>query len=45
MIVSRLKAIRHYFTEEVVAYCEPNNPADLAKQMVRMFGSLASGIA
>jgi glycosyltransferase involved in cell wall biosynthesis len=36
-IVSRLKSIRHYFSEEALAYFEPNNPADLAKQMVRVY--------
>ena len=37
VIVSRLKAIRHYFSEEALAYFEPNNPADLAKQMARIY--------
>jgi glycosyltransferase involved in cell wall biosynthesis len=37
VIVSRLKAIHYYFSEEAVAYCEPNSPADLARQMVRVF--------
>jgi glycosyltransferase involved in cell wall biosynthesis len=37
VIVSRLKAIRHYFSEEALAYFEPNNPEDLAKQMVRLY--------
>jgi glycosyltransferase involved in cell wall biosynthesis len=37
VIVSRLKAIRHYFSEEALAYFEPNNPADLAKQMLRIY--------
>jgi glycosyltransferase involved in cell wall biosynthesis len=37
VIVSRLKAIRHYFSEDALAYFEPNNPADLAKQMVRVY--------
>jgi len=37
VIVSRLKAIRHYFSEEALAYFEPNCPADLAKQMVRLY--------
>ena len=37
VIVSRLKAIRHYFSEEALAYFEPNNPAELAKQMVRVY--------
>jgi glycosyltransferase involved in cell wall biosynthesis len=37
VIMSRLKAIQHYFSEEALAYCEPNDPADLAKQMVRVY--------
>jgi len=37
VIVSRLKAIRHYFSEDSLAYFEPNNPDDLAKQMVCMY--------
>jgi len=37
VLVSRLGAIRHYFTEEAVAFCEPNNPADLANQMKRLY--------
>ena len=37
VIISRLKAIRHYFSEDALAYFEPNNPADLAKQMVRIY--------
>jgi glycosyltransferase involved in cell wall biosynthesis len=38
VIVSRLKTIRRYFSEDALAYFEPNNPADLAKQMVRVYG-------
>jgi glycosyltransferase involved in cell wall biosynthesis len=37
VLVSRLKAIRHYFSENALAYFEPNNPADLAKQMLRIY--------
>jgi len=37
VIVSRLKAIRHYFSEDALAYCEPNNPADLARQMIAVY--------
>lgn len=37
VIVSRLKAINHYFTNDALAYCEPNSPADLAKQMIHMY--------
>lgn len=39
--ISRLTAIRHYFSEEALAYFEPNNTADLAKQMVRVYGDRA----
>jgi len=35
--ISRLKAIRHYFSESALAYFEPNNAGDLAKQMVRLY--------
>ena len=37
VIVSRLKAIRQYFSEDALAYFEPNNPADLSQQMVRIY--------
>jgi glycosyltransferase involved in cell wall biosynthesis len=37
VIVSRLKAIRHYFSEAAFAFFEPNDPADLARQMMRMY--------
>jgi glycosyltransferase involved in cell wall biosynthesis len=37
VVISRLKAIRYYFSEEALAYFEPNSPSDLAKQMVRLF--------
>lgn len=37
VICSRLKAIRHYFSEDGLAFFEPNQPADLAKQMVRVY--------
>jgi glycosyltransferase involved in cell wall biosynthesis len=37
VIVSRLKAIRHYFPEDALAYFEPNDPGDLAEQMVRVY--------
>src|SRR5439155_11933537 len=36
VICSRLKTIRHYFSEEALAFFEPNNPSDLGKQMLRM---------
>ena len=37
IISSRLKAIRHYFSEEAFAYFEPNASLDLARQMVRLY--------
>jgi glycosyltransferase involved in cell wall biosynthesis len=37
VLVSRLKAIRHYFSDEALVFFEPNQPADLAKQMVRLY--------
>lgn len=37
VIVSRLKAIQHYFSEDALAYFEPNEPADLASVMLRMY--------
>ena len=35
--ISRLKTIRHYFSENALAYFEPNNSTDLAKQMIRLY--------
>lgn len=37
VISSRLRTIRHYFSEEALAYFEPNDSASLAAQMVRLF--------
>jgi glycosyltransferase involved in cell wall biosynthesis len=37
VIVSRLKAIQYYFSEHALEYFEPNDPVDLAKQMVRIY--------
>jgi glycosyltransferase involved in cell wall biosynthesis len=37
VISSRLKTIRHYFTEDALAFFEPHNAADLAKQMLRLY--------
>lgn len=39
VLMSRLKAIQHYFSDEALAYCEPNNPADLARQMACLYGN------
>ena len=36
VISSRLRTIRHYFSEDALAFFEPNSPADLARQMVIM---------
>lgn len=38
VIVPRLKATQHYFGEDSLAYCEPNDLADMARQMVRLYG-------
>lgn len=37
VIIARLTAIHTCFSEDALAYFEPNNPADLAKQMVRLY--------
>ena len=37
VLISRLKAIRHYFSDVALAYFRPNDPADLAEQMVRLY--------
>jgi glycosyltransferase involved in cell wall biosynthesis len=37
VIVSRLRAIGHYFSDAGLAFFEPNDPADLGAQMVRLF--------
>src|SRR5258708_3759764 len=37
VLMSRLKTIRYYFSEGALAYFEPNNPEDLARQMVRLY--------
>lgn len=36
VISSRIRTIRHYFSEDALAYFEPNNPGSLAAQMVRV---------
>jgi len=41
--ISRLKAIRHYFSDDALLYFEPNDPADLARQMVRVYRDRALG--
>jgi glycosyltransferase involved in cell wall biosynthesis len=37
VLVSRLRTMKHYFSERALAYFEPNTPRDLAKQMVRLY--------
>ena len=37
VIISRLRAIRHYFNEEALAFFEPNDASDLARQMERLY--------
>jgi glycosyltransferase involved in cell wall biosynthesis len=37
VLTARLKAIRHYFSDRALAYFEPNDAADLAKQMLRVY--------
>ncbi len=39
VIASRLKAIRHYFSEEAIAYFEPEDASDLAEKMVEMYNN------
>lgn len=47
VIISRLRAIRHYFSENAVAFMEPNSATDLAEQMVRLYrdGELRARLA
>jgi len=47
VVMSRLKAVQYYFSETALAYFEPNSPADLAKQMVRVYrdGELRARLA
>jgi glycosyltransferase involved in cell wall biosynthesis len=35
--IPRLRAIRHYFSDDALAYFEPSDPADLARQMLRLY--------
>jgi glycosyltransferase involved in cell wall biosynthesis len=37
VIASRLRTLRHYFSEEALAFFTPENPADLARQMCRLY--------
>jgi colanic acid biosynthesis glycosyl transferase WcaI len=36
VMIARLGAIRHYFSDAALAYFEPDDAADLARQMVRL---------
>ena len=47
VVMSRLKAVQYYFSETALAYFEPNSPADLATQMVRVYrdGELRARLA
>jgi len=45
VLVSRLRAIRHYFSESALAFFEPNDPAALAAQMVRLYRDRSLGAA
>lgn len=38
VIVSRLKTIKHYFSEDALAFFEPHDVQDLANQMTRLYG-------
>ncbi len=37
VLVSRLNTIRHYFSEDALAYFEPNSAVYLSEQMVRLY--------
>ena len=37
VIISRLRAIQYYFGDSALAFFEPNDAADLARQMVNIF--------
>ena len=37
VVISRLKAIQYYFTNDAVAFFEPNDPLALAGEMVRLY--------
>jgi glycosyltransferase involved in cell wall biosynthesis len=37
VIVSGIRTIRYYFSDEALAFFEPMKPADLARQMVRLY--------
>lgn len=37
VLISNLKALRHYFSENALAYFDPDDVTDIAKQMVRLY--------
>ena len=37
VIISRLNAIRHYFSDAALEFFEPNSPADLSRAMTRVY--------
>jgi glycosyltransferase involved in cell wall biosynthesis len=41
VVISRLNAIRHYYSEQALAYFEPNDLAELVAQMVRLYRDAA----
>jgi glycosyltransferase involved in cell wall biosynthesis len=41
VISSRLKTIASYFSDQALAYFEPNNAEQLAREMVRVYGDAA----
>jgi glycosyltransferase involved in cell wall biosynthesis len=43
IIASRIRTIRHYFSEEALAFFSPHDEADLARQMVALYEDPARG--
>jgi glycosyltransferase involved in cell wall biosynthesis len=41
VISSGLRTIRHYFSDDALAFFRPNDPAALAQQMARLYGDAA----
>jgi glycosyltransferase involved in cell wall biosynthesis len=44
VIVSRLKTINHYFSENALTFFKPNDPADLARQMMCLYRDRQIGV-
>jgi glycosyltransferase involved in cell wall biosynthesis len=42
VLISRLQAICYYFSDAALAYFQPNDPADMARQMVVLYQDRAS---